>query len=202
MWRTHTCHEVGFQVNGAYKEYQGLALLHARLICDLCCQVNSAPFPNPPGTNKERANCQAADNNVCSCYTAQSQQRWQSLCIIQQPPFVAIVLVVCKEKSTPALDLMTAKHYTHLSDREERTFYSAKNMPSDTVWGTICKLLFIYKCIILSTLIPSVTFARVCVCVCVCIGCVSLILQNEAAGSLIAPWWLTAIQVINPALSM
>lgn len=57
----------------------------------------------------------------------QSQQRWQSHCIIQQPPFVAIVLVVCKEKSTPALDLMTAKHYTHLSDGEERIFYSAKN---------------------------------------------------------------------------
>lgn len=56
----------------------------------------------------------------------QSQQRWQSHCIIQQPPFVAIVLVVCKEKSTPALDLMTTKHYTHLSDGEERIFYSAK----------------------------------------------------------------------------
>ncbi len=33
-------------------------------------------------------------------------------------------------------------------------------------------------------------------------GCVSLVLQCEAAGSLIAPGWLAAVQVINPALSM
>ncbi len=28
-------------------------------------------------------------------------------------------------------------------------------------------------------------------------GCVSLVLQSEAAGSLIAPWWLAAVQVIK-----
>ncbi len=33
------------------------------------------------------------------------------------------------------------------------------------------------------------------------IGCVSLVLESEAVGSLIAPWWLAAVQVINPALS-
>lgn len=128
MWRSHTCHAVGgFQVNQACKRYQGHPLLHARLICDLYCQVRSASPPHPPpGLNKERANCQAEDNKVRSYYTVQSQQRWQSHCIIQQPPFVAIVLVVCKEKSTPALDLMTTKHYTHLSDGEERIFYGAK----------------------------------------------------------------------------
>ncbi len=38
--------------------------------------------------------------------------------------------------------------------------------------------------------------------VCVCTGCVSLVLKSEAAGFLIAPWWLAAVQVINPALSM
>ncbi len=33
-------------------------------------------------------------------------------------------------------------------------------------------------------------------------GCVSHLVKSEAAGSLIAPWWLAAVQVINPALSM
>ncbi len=33
-------------------------------------------------------------------------------------------------------------------------------------------------------------------------GCASHVLKSEAAGSLIAPWWLTAVQVINPALSI
>ncbi len=31
---------------------------------------------------------------------------------------------------------------------------------------------------------------------------VSHLVKSEAAGSLIAPWWLAAVQVINPALSM
>ncbi len=31
---------------------------------------------------------------------------------------------------------------------------------------------------------------------------VSLVLKSEAAGSFIAPWWLAAVQVINPALSV
>ncbi|XP_067221502.1 uncharacterized protein [Chanodichthys erythropterus] len=34
------------------------------------------------------------------------------------------------------------------------------------------------------------------------VGCISYVLKSEAAGSLIAPWWLDAVQVINPALSM
>ncbi len=33
-------------------------------------------------------------------------------------------------------------------------------------------------------------------------GCVSHLVKSEAVGSLIAPWWLAAVQVINPALSM
>ncbi len=33
-------------------------------------------------------------------------------------------------------------------------------------------------------------------------GYVSLVLESEAAGSLIAPWWLAAEQVMNPTLSM
>ncbi len=37
---------------------------------------------------------------------------------------------------------------------------------------------------------------------CVQTGCVSPVLQSEAAGSLIAPWWLAAVKVINSALSM
>jgi len=33
-------------------------------------------------------------------------------------------------------------------------------------------------------------------------GCASYVLKSEAVGSLIAPWWLDAVQVINLALSM